>query len=206
MRFVITELAPLDTTGVLPLALAKQQLRVTSTSEDALIGSYIDAALAWIERYCGISLTMRAWQVDASQFKIFDPFPIFPLVAVQSLTYLDVSGVQVTLSPTNYRQTASGLRPAPNTVWPDTPWIWQMWAEQPYALQNIVWDGVAPGVSITAQVTAGYSTVPPPIIQAALGLVSTFYQNREIVMVPEAAVVIPLGIEDMLRPYRRSWL
>jgi hypothetical protein len=69
MRYILTELAPLDGADVVSLALAKQQLRVTNTAEDALIGVYTDAALAWIERYCSISLAPRAWQIDCEDLR-----------------------------------------------------------------------------------------------------------------------------------------
>jgi hypothetical protein len=39
------------------LGLAKAQVRVTHDSENALIGSYIAAAQAWVERYTGLTLT-----------------------------------------------------------------------------------------------------------------------------------------------------
>ena len=49
------------------LDLAKAHLRVLHDDEDNLILSYIDAAQAWIDRFCGENVDVYAAELDQAQ-------------------------------------------------------------------------------------------------------------------------------------------
>lgn len=210
-RFVVTALAPVDGVSVTGLSLAsvKAHLRVTDGNDDALITALIDAALDWLEDYVGCSITSRAWQVDAESFRVIEQFPRFPVTAITSLAYLDTTNTMVTMDPTEYRLTATGIYPAPGTYWPDTPpTYWNGLWPDPVENSLLMPGAVAPGCSIRCIVTAGYASdeIPQRLIAAALRLIGTMYQDRETIMTPVAAVEMPFGVRMLVDGLRRSFL
>ena len=184
------------------LALVKVHLRVDIADDDALIGAYVAAATRACEEHTRRQFMPATWRLSLDEFPsgelnsrispaieandILLPRP--PFAAVTSLIYKDPAGVAQTLvSGTDYLQ-LSDDEPArlvlPLTAtWPDT-------YRQPGA------------VSITY--VAGYAdaaSVPAPLKQAVLFLVSHLYENREPVIVGTISSALPFAVDSLLSPF-----
>lgn len=94
------ELVAYATSPVL-LATAKSFMRVTSTAEDTLIQSLIDAATEWCEDYTGRQFRENTWQLSLDEF--YDRIDIrrSPVKEITSITHI-VSGAPVTVDASTY--------------------------------------------------------------------------------------------------------
>jgi len=113
------------------------------------------------------------------------PYP--PLVSVESVKYVDLSGALVTLDPADYlvraAETPGEIVPAYAKSWP--------------AARDVA-------DAVTVEFTCGYGDpedVPEPIRRAVLLLVGTLYANRETVA-PTQMQTIPHTAEWLLGPFR----
>ena len=106
---------------VVTLAEAKAHLRVTSSSEDAVIQGYLDAAHQHVEDYTGLVLEPREVVeiVDAR-----GRLRSWPVQSVVSATYRDAGGIEQAYAEGAYGL-ASLRRPARfsliGTAWPAPP-------------------------------------------------------------------------------------
>jgi hypothetical protein len=186
------------------LATAKLHLRVEIADDDALIGALIVAARERCE-----TLTHRAF-VSRGYLLTLDGFPFShaptvsmaysserlpnlafgrikipkpPLIAVQSIAYLDTQGVSQVLDPSAYLVSGGGklqgvVTPAYGATWPSTR----------YQVG-----------SVRVAYTAGYGAaadVPASIPQAMLLLIGAWYQNREEFASPTSS--LPMGVRALL--------
>ena len=150
----------------LTTAEAKAHLRVTDTSEDTLIGTYIVAAREWVEEYTGYVLVQRA-VVDSypawgdyltlrhQPITVGDPTPTLVVM------YNDVEGDEV-----EYEE-----RVIRDQVYP-----WQIWA--PYGSN---FPTLGDNGTITVTYTAGYANaaaVPEKFKMAMKVLISAIHQSR----------------------------
>lgn len=168
---------------------ARAQLRLDDdqTEENTLISGYITAARSFVEETTARRLITQT--VD----RVLDRFPAatFPLFvanvqAIESITYIDADGNEQTLPATAYRfDTTRGYLQAVDS-WPDT-------ADQINAA--------------TIRLTVGYgdaASVPQPIKQAILLLVSYWFNTRE--AASETTIkTAPLAVAALLAPYRYYW-
>ncbi|MBX3543585.1 head-tail connector protein [Chelatococcus sp.] len=173
---VVTPPAP-----VVTLAEAKAHLRVDFNDDDDLIGSFVETATQWIDgpqgwlRRCLGEQTLEAIAPGFAAFTrpsgpvLCLPYP--PVIAIESITYLDRDGASQTLDVEAYRTLPGGLAlPASGAVWPAA--------------------GLHPD-AVRIRYIAGYrdqpgtddapakSTVPAPIRQAILLMVAALYEDRE---------------------------
>lgn len=206
------------------LADAKQQARIDTTADDALVSSLIAAARQWVEQYIGRALITQTWQMTIDTWPVASlPFwdgeregpvtvlenpgyillPRPPLVTVNSVTYYDNSDNATIWPSSNYFvdtiHTPGRLCLRLGSVWP-----------VPMRLTN----------GIVIQYAAGYgadgSSVPEAIKTAIRQIVAHWYEHRG-----EAAVTlsrgsmapgsaggfnVPLVIYGLLMPYRVSSL
>lgn len=93
-------------TTIISLQEAKEHLRVSSDSEDALISDCIKSATDFVEKYTGITLmsgTYRAY-LDAAEALSYDTIEIwkFPITAISSIQYVDSNGDTQSLSASYY--------------------------------------------------------------------------------------------------------
>jgi uncharacterized phiE125 gp8 family phage protein len=182
-----------------PMSLveAKDHLRETSSDQDGLIAGYILAAREMVE-----SATHRRLITQTLDYTIDDGWPcevvngydrlrirlpVNPVQSVTSITYVDSSGSNQTLSSSLYVLRADGpvayIDPTYGSSWP-TPRC------QP--------------VAVTVRFVAGWtlSDVPNPLMQAMRMLVGHFYQNREVAIIGSTVAEIPMGVESLLSAYR----
>jgi uncharacterized phiE125 gp8 family phage protein len=163
------------------LAQAKAQCRVTDSSEDALITSYIVAARDWVEQYTGHILVQRALTKTFSEFWDYLELPYRPVVSITNIAYTDTAGAAQTLLPGVLVATSYPYRIRPVDAWP---------AIQTYS-------------PVVVTYTAGYAagTEPQALLQAILMLVSHYHTNRGAML--EAPIQeIPLAVTSLCDRYR----
>jgi len=161
---------------------AKLHLRVDSDEEDTLILSLTSAAREYVENATSRRMVTTSLQIEGPHFCSPIWLPGSPLIAVQSVKYLDANGTQQTLASTNY-DVVTNVEPGRVQLssvgnWPVIKW-------SPIAVQ--------------IKYTAGYgaaSAVPPTAKAAIKLLVSHWYTNREAAMNPMAE--IPLGAQALI--------
>jgi uncharacterized phiE125 gp8 family phage protein len=191
------------------LALAKSHLRLTYTSQDALVSGLISAAREYCEKEVQRAFVTRTYELRLNRFPVTLPFaylPYFslermpnqtygiirlpkpPLVSVDSISYVDNNGDVQPLDPTLYQVDAGGVlqgtvAPAYGLVWPQSRYMLD---------------------SVRVQYTAGYgaaSDVPASIIQAMLLLIGSWYRNRESVT-PSAFTELPMATKALLSSFK----
>jgi uncharacterized phiE125 gp8 family phage protein len=161
------------------LTEVKAQCHIDGTDFDTELNIYIKAARVFVEEYCGIKLVAQTCVLRCSSFCDFVDLPIAPISAVSSITYLDSSGVEQTLSTDVYEAVLIGLDPTIrlkiNQSWPSIRCV---------------------SDAIRVTVSTGYSTVPEPIRAAIMLLVSAWNDSRSVGPAPEGAI-------NLLTNYRR---
>ena len=157
----------------------KAQARIDGTDSDDLLDSYIVAARAFVEDYCGIKLVSQTVVLRCSSFCDLIDLPIAPVTSVASITYLDSAGAEQTLAGTVYEGVLHGLEPHIRLK------INQSWPSIRSATD-----------AIRVTVSAGYSTVPEPIKHAMLMLIANWFDSRSIGDIPE-------GAKSLLTNFRR---
>lgn len=176
--------------SVEPITLeeARQHLRVTSTSEDALILALVTTARLHAEEISERAFVTQTWDysLDAFPAGIFE-LPKAPLQSVTSVTYLDTDGASQTLDSSLYKVDAVSdpgrIAPAYGEVWPST-------RDEPNA--------------VTVRFVAGYglaAAVPRPLKQAMLLILGHLYMNREDT-VEGNVYALPAGSRALLSTYR----
>lgn len=179
-----------------PLSLqeAKDHLRLDIDNDDRLILSLIKAAREWVEGQTKRALISQVWdqQIDGNwPWKFGCPridLEKNPVISVDSITYVDGTSPNPTLAATKYtsvlRNHYSFIVPAYGVDWPTVRSV-------PSA--------------ITVRFTAGYTTVPQPLIQAITLLVAHWYERREVIEQSQRSInEIPYGVEALISPYRRA--
>lgn len=151
------------------MAEAKLHMGVTITEDNVYITSLLLAAKDQVEDICSIRCVNQTWKwtLDAFPSERFLRVPLAPLVSVSSIKYTDSSGVQTTLSSSDYIVDAVSV---PGRIvlkdtasWPST------------TLQ------AANGIEV--EFVCGYGAsavgVPQRLKQAILFLAAQWYTNRE---------------------------
>jgi uncharacterized phiE125 gp8 family phage protein len=182
------------------LDLVKSQVRVDHNDDDALIEAYADAAVAGIDGpagWLGRSLALQTLELRLDRFPTCDNvvLPYGPVIDVLSVKYDDGDGVEQTWDPANFNLLAADgygvLQRAYDSTWPS----------------NRLY-----GEAVRIRYRAGYvvdvaqdppaSNVPGAIVAAILLYAGHLYANREAVKVGETVTTLPLGVENLLAPFR----
>jgi uncharacterized phiE125 gp8 family phage protein len=183
----------------LPLSLAelRAQCRLTDddgTDDDPMLLLWLRAAVDYAERYAGIGLITQTWE---------QRFPIFvntglklwrrPVQSIVSIEYLDAGGATQLLDTSVYRLSGmnAGLpqptvQPAYVQAWPDTSWL----ADEAVVVRYVVGFG------------DDHNSVPEPIRQALLLMVSYYWNQRETALVDPQIVEVPFGTHALLDLWR----
>lgn len=85
------------------LTEAKAHLKVTGTDEDALVQSYLSAAIQRVENYRQAPVMDSVWEVYLRQFEPNINLQKHPVSAINSVKYYDDAGGQQTVSSSDYR-------------------------------------------------------------------------------------------------------
>ena len=106
---------------------AKASMRVTTTSEDALIKRAIASARRHVESYCRRAIVRQQRRLVLDRFPSCIELPIGPLRAVQSIQYVDSQGATQILASTEYRidkvSERARITPEWAKVWPSTLYV-----------------------------------------------------------------------------------
>lgn len=157
----------------------KDYLRVDFTDDDALISMLITAARQFIEKLTRRSIAVATWEMSLDEFpqgEIIIPLP--PLKTINSIAYIK-GGTPQTFS---YYEVDDYSQPARlKGEWPET-------------------DNVLNAVKINFD--AGYDTVPEPLKQAMLLLISHWYENREPVTMNGSPATIPFTVDALVSQYK----
>ena len=179
--------AAVDQDTIITVADLKAHMRVTHTAEDTLISALRSAAISWVEEHCNIKLgsyTARGYLPGFYNSRI----PIGPVTAVSEVKY------QVT-ADTDYDSDLTTLDAGlwftdlisqPSRIaFRDVPSVYE------YALNPVV-----------VSFTAGYSTMPTPVLQAIRLLVAHMYENRQEEITGTISTRLKFGLESLLNPFR----
>jgi uncharacterized phiE125 gp8 family phage protein len=117
MDYLVT-IAPLH--EPVSLAQAKRHLRVEQDDDDTLIAAYVAAARSWCEGYAHRAFLYQKVTAYADDFAEVMELPLTPVLAVESLTYVDDSGATQTVAPALYQVDTSTGRIVLdyNQTWP----------------------------------------------------------------------------------------
>ncbi|EJN15696.1 hypothetical protein PMI42_00713 [Bradyrhizobium sp. YR681] len=131
-----------NTTPIVSLAECKSALGISTSSQDALITMALDAAISSLDPasggWLGRALGVQTWELQLRSFgdrratvrphynPLAIPLPYPPLVAIASVKYFDVNGVDTTLTEgIGFRVLGAGeplgrqaIAPVYNGVWP----------------------------------------------------------------------------------------
>lgn len=173
------------TTEPISLDEAKKQLRLESALDDAFVQTLlIPAARQWVEEHCRRALVTQTWEALLTGFPSSGIIELGKgtLSSVASVKYLDANGVEQTLALGEYEVDTTSV---PGRVllaygksWPTTRAAWN---------------------AVRIRFDAGWAaaSIPVPIKQATLLLVSHMYEHRT----PEVSE-IDFAAEALLNPYR----
>ena len=176
-----------DQDTIITVADLKAHLRVTHTQEDALIGALRSAAIAWVEENCNIKLgsyTARGYLPGFYNSYI----PIGPVTNISEVKYQTTANTDyttdlTTLDTSKWYMDLIG-QPA-RIAFRDYPQVYE------YALTPVV-----------VSFTAGYTTMPAPVLQAIRLLVAHMYENRQEEVIGTISTRLKFGLDALLNPYR----
>lgn len=175
------------------LAEAKDHLRVDEdqSADDAYIASLIRAARVYAESYTHRALLTQTWDMRMDLLPDELEFPFGQLQSVTSVKYLDSNGTEQTVATTVYDV----------DTYSDPGRLWlaygQSWPSHRY-IQH----------AVRIRFVCGYgsfgSDVPEMVRHGMLLLISSWYENREPVLVGQTATSMPapVTVEALLGPYR----
>jgi len=177
---------------------AKAHLRVSTSADDALIGSLIAAAREHVEARCRRALVTQVWDRYLDAFPAGEEIELAmpPLRSVESVTFFREDGTSGVMSSLEYVVDAVGepgaVVLAKGAGWPSAE--------------------LRPRNGVRVRFECGYGgagEVPRAIRQAVLLIVGALYENREQVIVAQGVnlALLPFGIEALLAPFRvMRWL
>lgn len=181
------------TADVVTLAQAKLHLRVDHDDDDAVIAGLIAAAVARLDGRDGIlgrALASQTWDYCLPEFPTEEQgaiaLPLPPTVSVASVKYLDTTGAEQTVSSSDYVVAEGGYGGA---------------IVLPLAYAWSIATAIRPD-AVRVRFTAGYASVPKPIVQAVLLMVGDWYEQRGNALVGVSAAVMPIAVDALIAPYR----
>lgn len=181
---------------MITLTRAKMHLRLATTAEeaeaytdeDAIIQGLIDGAYRYAQHYTQATLLSRTPALVLDAFPVGSgkiELPWTPVIAIESLEYIDPDGNEQSLDPETLRL---DTRPIYPTLAPQWGTQWPRTTDEPEC--------------ITITVTAGHAQMPPDVEVAVLLLIGHWYENRESVVMGVSATEVPMGVSMLLDNYR----
>jgi len=156
-------------------------------SQDAVLESYLRAALAAIEARIGKALFQKtySWQLTAWRECASQGLPIAPVVSITSVKTTDLVGAMTTHDPNAYYLQKDSQRPRLKAVGS--------------ALPAIPSDGVV-DIEFEAGFGPAWSDIPVDLAQAVFLLAAHYYENR--LGQGDRGAVMPFGVMALIETYR----
>lgn len=190
--------AYLDDTEPLTLAQARLQCRIDaegsppSHPDDDLLSAFIAVAREQVERFTGRALRYQRLRVALDEFADVIDLPYSPVLAVESVSYVDSAGTTVVMDAADYRldvrTVPARLAPAVGTTWPDV-------ADTPGAIEIVYTAGHPSGGSPDPE------PVPRSLLQAMRLMLTHWYEHRSDVEATQH-YEIPMGSVALMTPFR----
>ncbi|MBY6004440.1 head-tail connector protein [Salipiger bermudensis] len=178
--------------AALPVAALKRHLRLgTGFAEDdlqdAVLGSFLRAALAAIEARTGKALITRGfvWTLHRWRDPEAERFPIAPVTAVTRVDIVDRFGAAEAVEESAYRLEQDGQAPrlcAQGSVLPTLS------------------EGAAAEIRFTAGYGVAFEDLPADLAQAVLLLAAHYYEYREATGLGQGCM--PFGVTSLIARYR----
>jgi len=197
MRDLVLDTAP--TAELVTLDQAKAHLREDSDEFDDYIAACIAAAVGHLDGYSGVlgrALAEQTWVLHLDRFPIGPlRLPLPPLLAVESIAYIDTAGAAQTLSASVYKVLAgerATLELAYGQSWPAT----RAESRAVSITYSCGWEAPAGGAAWPAKLG--------PVIAAIKLMVGDLYAARETYVTGTIAAQIPMSstVERLLRPLK----
>jgi len=185
---MLTALEPAIGEDILPLAALKARLRIMHDDEDEDLEAMRAQAIDYVERYSGVSLQSRSFQMTDKQFVRAIPLLIGPVVSIDAISYDQSDGTTVDLTEDDWRLSGGHILAAAGTSWP-------------YASG----DPGAVRVTFTAGLTNAQEDAPA-LIAAVCLLAGHLFANREAVNVGNIVSEMPFGVYALADSYRMPGL
>jgi len=173
--------------GLWPLADAKARLRVDHDDEDELIAALRDAAIDLVEQYTGTFLAERpevTWRAAAFPASGIVKLGVRPVGDIASVQYLDSDGTARTAIADDFMiEVHDRLVPKPGKAWPSD---------------------AAAGCTVTFAAGFADGECPRGLLEAVAKLTTSFYDNRDAVIIGTISSEMPFGVQ-MLCNQHRHW-
>ena len=172
---------PAAATAVVTLAEAKAYAKVDGTANDSRVLLMIPDAVGLVEEHLSRSLAEQGWLYTLPAFADEIDLPRGPVIAIDSVKYLDPDNVEQTLDSAVY---TLDLVSDPARIVRNDGESWPALGSQPN--------------QVRIHYRSGFGTVPAPIKIAILMTVATLFDNP-------AAGGLPDGALLRLQPWRSEW-
>lgn len=157
---------------------AKAHLRVFHSRDDEMIERLIVAAREAAEQFTNRSLVAASYRWVRDGFESRFVLPLWPVAAIDAVTYLDDDDARQTVAVDDYSFDADRLSLRPVDGWPS-------------------------GTEVNVEFTTDPGDVPQAIKQAILLMVGDLYEQSNATIVGAAPARNP-AIDYLLWPYRRG--
>lgn len=159
-----------------PLSTIKSALKIDYDDDDADLIRLREVAQSVVERRTQLKLQPGTESLYLAEWKS-TLIPAFPFNGITHVRYQNASNVQTTMPSGDYWIDNSD-GPMPVIRFLESPAIYE-------------------GTAITVTYTAGYSSIPDPLVHCIISLVGAYYNNPEAIQ-PIALASVPLSVEFIL--------
>jgi len=175
-------------------AEVKSQSRIDTSADDSLIDRLINAAVSFIEgpNGIGVCLVEQTWELALDRFPLIIELPLFPVISVESVKYIDEDGTEQTLASSVYRVDTHSNPARVSLAWNQT---WPSARLVSNAVKVSFKAGHAPD---SGDYTAN---VPDDLRHAVILLVAHWYEHREAVS-DQSMSQVPMAAKAILDNYR----
>ncbi|MEM9579971.1 MAG: head-tail connector protein [Pseudomonadota bacterium] len=178
--------------AALPLDAFKAHLRMGTgfaedNLQDAVLASFLRAALAAVEARTGKALIARGFSWTLTRWRVLDSevLPLAPVSAIDGVTLIDRFGVETPLDTGDFSLLEDAQRPRVCAVVGAMP-------------------SIASGGKTVITFTAGYAAdwdgLPNDLAQAVLLLAAHYYEYRDETSLARGCM--PFGVQSLLERYR----
>jgi len=161
------------------LSTIKSALKIDYADDDTDLIRLREAAVQFVEKTIGASLTPRATTLYLSRWTN-SLIPEHPFNSLTNVKYYDSSNVLTTMPEGDY-------------------WIDQTDGPMP-RIRFLEAPAIYEGTAISVNYNAGYSATPDPLVHAVIGLVGAWYNNPEAFQ-PIGLTAVPMGVAAILEIY-----